>query len=60
MGPSLGHIRESGKKHEKQKKVAGYVVSLVMDSLDQFAQEERKRRLKDIRHILTSAGRMAS
>jgi hypothetical protein len=46
----------SGKKREKQKKVAGYVASLITDSLDQFPQEERKRRLKDIHHILISAG----
>ena len=44
-------------KRAKQKKAATFVAGLILESLDQFPKEERKKRLSDIHRILNSSKR---
>jgi hypothetical protein len=42
-------------KRAYQKKAAGYVADLILDSLEQFPEKERQARLKRIHAALNSA-----
>jgi hypothetical protein len=44
-------------KRAKQKKAVTFVAELILESLDQFPKEERKKRLTDIHRILNSSNR---
>lgn len=44
-------------KRSYQKKAAGYVADLILDSLDQFPEEERQARLKQV-HVALSGDRV--